>query len=90
MTSPHSRRKLKAKAHHLKPVILLGEKGVTANVLAEIERALDDHELIKIKIPSADQASFQEEVAAICEATKAEQIQTVGHILVLYRRSNKD
>lgn len=82
-------KKLKQQAHHLKPVILLGEKGLTEAVLSEIEIALDAHELIKIKVPSLDQEDFQATVAEICQSTTAEKVQTLGHTLVLYRKSDK-
>jgi RNA-binding protein len=82
-------KKFKKQAHHLKPVILLGEKGLTDTVLNEIEIALESHELIKIKVPSLDQDNFQTTVTEICEKTTAHKVQTVGHTLVLYRKSSK-
>ena len=80
---------LKAKAHELKPIILLGGNGLTEGVMAEIDLALEHHELIKVKVPSID----REEKAAImdaivCEA-KAQKVQVIGHILVLYRAAKE-
>lgn len=83
------KQKLRKQAHDLKPVVLLGSKGLTPAVLAEIEVALEDHELIKIKIPSADQEEFQARVIEIATATKAEIVQSIGHSLTIYRKSKK-
>ena len=68
---------LKGLAHHLSPVVMLGGNGLTEGVLAEIENALDHHELIKVKIAGAERE------------TKAVNVQTIGHILVLYRQSEE-
>lgn len=81
------KQKLRKQAHDLKPVVLLGSKGLTPAVLAEIEIALEHHELIKIKIPSADQEEFQTQVTEITAATHAEIIQSLGHSLTIYRKS---
>ncbi len=81
------KKKLKKQAHHLKPVILLGEKGLTEAVLAELEIALEHHELIKVKIPSSDQTTFKAQAVELCEKTRSEMIHTIGHTLVIYRKS---
>ncbi|HEY5138891.1 MAG TPA: ribosome assembly RNA-binding protein YhbY [Methylococcales bacterium] len=78
------KKKLRAEAHALKPVIMIGQSGLTAAVLAETEQALDCHELIKVKIRAE-----REERKLICERicidTGAELIQTIGQIAVIYR-----
>lgn len=86
---PEQKKKLKKQAHHLKPVVQLGDKGLTDAVIAEIEVALEHHELIKIKVPSEDQDAFKAQIAEICEKTRAEKIQAIGHVLVIYRKSHK-
>lgn len=78
---------LKAKAHELKPVILLGGSGLTEGVIAETEIALDHHELIKIKVPTEDREQKVLIMDAIIRETKAEKVQIIGKILVLYRQS---
>ncbi|MXP19011.1 ribosome assembly RNA-binding protein YhbY [Glaesserella parasuis] len=80
---------LKGLAHHLSPVVMLGGNGLTEGVLAEIENALDHHELIKVKIAGADREMKQLIIDAIVRETKAVQVQTIGHILVLYRQSEE-
>ncbi len=83
-----SKKKLKAQAHSLKPVVIVGQAGVTDGVLAETEIALDHHELIKVKIRAErdDRIALSDK---ICAATKAELIQTIGQIVVLYRHNPK-
>ena len=78
---------LKSKAHDLKPVILLGANGLTEGVVAEIDNALNFHELIKIKVPGEDREQKVLVMDAIIRETKAETVQVIGKILVLYRQS---
>ena len=78
------KKKLRAKAHDLKPVIMIGQAGLTATVLAEIELALDNHELIKIKI-RAEREKRKQISEQICSDTAAELIQNIGQIAVIYR-----
>lgn len=81
------RRKLRAAAHHLKPVVALGSAGLSAAVMAEIERALEAHELIKIKLAEGDRATRRRLAARICSARNAELVQLLGRIAVVYRQS---
>jgi RNA-binding protein len=76
---------LKAKAHELKPIILLGGNGV----MAEIDLALEHHELIKVKVPSIDREEKVAVMDAIVREAKADKVQTIGHILVLYRAAKE-
>ncbi|NMT62258.1 ribosome assembly RNA-binding protein YhbY [Marinobacter orientalis] len=87
--SPEQRREYRGIAHDLKPVIIVGDKGLTEGLQEELERALNDHELIKIKVASQDREARQEAVAALCEASGAELVQTIGKIAVIMRRAKK-
>ncbi len=87
--TPKGRQILKARAHALKPIVLIGNNGLTDAVLKEIERALHDHELIKVRIAGNDRDARLEAFALICEKTQAEIVQNIGNIGVLYR-PNKD
>jgi RNA-binding protein len=78
---------LKSKAHDLKPIILLGANGLTEGVMAEIDNALNFHELIKIKVPGEDREQKVLIMDAIIRESKAEKVQVIGKILVLYRQS---
>lgn len=80
---------LKGLAHHLKPVILLGSNGLTEAVVAEIDYALNHHELIKIKIPTEDHETKALIVEAICRETNAIKVQVIGKTLIIYRQSEE-
>ena len=80
---------LKGLAHHLSPVVMLGGNGLTEGVLAEIDNALNHHELIKVKIAGADRETKQLIIDAIVRETPSSNVQTIGHILVLYRPSEE-
>lgn len=87
--STKQKQYLKGLAHHLNPVVMLGANGLTEGVLAEIDLALEHHELIKVKIAGADRETKQLIVEAIARESKGETVQMIGHILVLYRPSNE-
>jgi RNA-binding protein len=76
---------LKAKAHKLQPVVIIGGKGLTINVLKEIDRALHDHQLIKIRIQCEDRDERRGLFDEICQSQSAEGIQLIGRIGILYR-----
>ena len=78
------KKKFRAQAHGLKPVIMIGQAGLTSAVLSEIELALDTHELIKIKI-RAEREERKQISEKICSDTGATLIQTIGQIAVIYR-----
>lgn len=84
--TPKARQQLKAKAHKLKPVILIGNKGLTDAVNKEIDKALNDHELIKIRIQTTDRDLRRELFAQLGEANQAELVQMIGSIGVFYRK----
>lgn len=81
------KKQFKAEAHHLKPIILIGNRGLTEAVNTEIDRALLDHELIKIKISGEDREDRLQTCINICQAQNAELIQIVGRVFTLYRKN---
>ena len=83
------KKQYKSIGHHLKPVLIVAENGLTEGVQAELERALNDHELIKIKVASQDREVRQEAIQALCESSGAELVQTIGKIAVILRRAKK-
>lgn len=87
--SPKQKQQLKAQAHHLNPIVYLGSQGFTESVKKEIERALDDHELIKIKIQENDRTLRKSLLTEICQATMSQAVQAIGKIGILYRKSKK-
>lgn len=78
---------LRAKCHDLSPVILLGQKGLTDEVLKELEIALTHHELVKIKLSSDDRERRAQLITTICDQTAAQAVQTIGKTLSIYRRN---
>jgi RNA-binding protein len=81
---------LKGVAHSLKPVVLLGNNGLTEAVVAEIDYALNHHELIKVKIPTDDKENKALIVDAICRETQSIKVQVIGKTLVIYRKSEEN
>ena len=79
------RRALKAKAHHLQPVVMVGDAGLTPTVLHEIDIALKSHELIKIRVLGDDRAMRAGLIDAICTPLEAAAVQHIGKILVIFR-----
>jgi putative YhbY family RNA-binding protein len=82
--TPRERSHLKARAHALEPSVHIGHAGLTDRVLAEIDRALTAHQLIKIKIDS-DRHERKSIAEAICVKTDAATVQQVGKVTVLWR-----
>ncbi|MCK5897713.1 MAG: ribosome assembly RNA-binding protein YhbY [Methylococcales bacterium] len=82
--NPADKKSLKAKAHSLKPVVMIGQSGLSKPVLAEINSALLTHELIKIKI-RAEREQRKKMSAQICVETQAELVQTIGQITIIYK-----
>ena len=83
--NPEQLKQMKTKAHALKPVIMIGQAGLTEAVSKEIELALDTHELIKIKI-RAERDERKQIQQKICSETSAELIQSIGQIIVIFRK----
>jgi putative YhbY family RNA-binding protein len=79
------RRALRARAHHLQPVVTIGNAGLTSEVAREIDVNLKSHELIKIRVLGDERAARKELITGICTATGAEPVQQIGKILVVYR-----
>lgn len=83
--TPRERQALKARAHGLKPVVLLGASGLSPAVMSEIDRALAAHELIKVKVPGDDRAERVEIFATVADRLSAARVQAIGKLLVLFR-----
>lgn len=88
--STKQKQYLKGLAHHLSPVVMLGGNCLTEGVLAEIDLSLTHHELIKVKISGSDRETKQLIINAIVRETGAAEVQTIGHVLVLYRPSEEN
>lgn len=84
--TPAERRALRARAHPLHPVIMIGAAGLTPAVLHEIDNALKGRELIKIRVPGKDRGTREALIDQICAALDASPVQHIGKILVIFRR----
>jgi RNA-binding protein len=87
--SSEKRKQLKAKAHNIKPVVTIGQNGLTEPVLKEIDLALHAHELIKIKTPAGDSKQRRELCTTVCEQLSAQEIQIIGRNITLYREQTE-
>jgi RNA-binding protein len=87
--TPEQRRFLRAQAHHLHPVVMIGDAGLTEAVLKEATKAIASHELIKIKVHSDDREARESALAELCEKLGAAPVQHIGKILVIYKRADK-
>ena len=85
--SPARRQELKGLAHKLDPVVRIGGSGLSTPVLAEIDRSLKSHELIKVRVNGADRAMRESMLEEICRQTGAQPVLHIGKILVLFREN---
>ena len=84
--SSAARRSLRARAHALSAVVTVGDAGLTDLVLREIDVSLKAHELIKVRVSNNDHGAREALMRTICSKLRAEPVQHVGKILVVYRR----
>jgi RNA-binding protein len=80
-------KQFRAIGHKLQPVVTIAGKGLSEGVMLELERALSDHELIKIKLVVGDRPTRNSLIEEICERCNAQLIQSLGHTALLLRRS---
>lgn len=81
------RRYLRGLCHALKPLVMLGNKGLTDGVKAELDLTLTHHELVKIKLSGSDRDERQQQLDALLAATGAELVQQIGHVVSVFRRN---
>ena len=81
---------LRARAHHLNPVVMIGQHGLTEAVIRETETALRAHELIKVRVLGDDREERLLICEELCAATQAQLVQHIGKLLVLYRERSDD
>jgi RNA-binding protein len=93
MTAPLTsarRSELRAEAHSLTPIVIIGDKGLTDALVAEIDRSLRAHELIKVRASSGDRAQRDIWMEAICDRLQAHPVQQIGKVFVLYRKNPEE
>lgn len=89
MITTRQRSSLRAKAHNLTPVVIVGKEGVTEQVLKSVNDVLETRELIKIRLLNNCSVTTREVSAIMCEKLNAEGVQCIGSIVVIYRKSSK-
>ena len=91
MNTPNSTelRQLRALAHKLRPVVTIAGKGLSPTVLNELERALNDHELIKVKVAVGDRDQREAVISSVCEHSRALLVQRIGNIAILLRTNSE-
>ena len=86
--NPAKKQELKAKAHHLKPIILVGAKGLTPALIKETDNAIEFHELIKVKLNGLEREDKLPFITELCTEIRAELVQLLGNIAIIYRKKN--
>jgi len=86
MLSDVQRKYLRRLGHDRKPVVLIGNPGLSPNLIAEMDRALTDHELVKVRARVGDRGLRDEILAELAKSTRSEVVQRIGHVAVYYRR----
>ena len=80
------KKHLRRLAHPMNPVVMLGNAGLTDAVVAELDRALSDHELVKVSARVGDRDARNEALATLASRTASDLVQRIGHVGVFYRR----
>ena len=83
------KKALKKLAHNLKPVIMVGNAGVTASLLNELDSTIEHHELMKVKVSAGERDARDAAIKQLCKASKSELVGRVGNIATLYRAPKK-
>ena len=81
------KRDFRSRGHHLKPVVTIGNAGLTDAVIRELDLSLEHHELMKVRISGAGRDERRRIIDAVCEACDAEAVQAIGNIALLYRKA---
>ena len=83
------KKQLRTIGHKLNPVVIVSDRGMSEGIEQELDRALNDHELIKVKLAFEDPAVRKQFAAELCEQCSAELIQAIGKIILIYRAAKK-
>ena len=87
--SAQDRKQFRVIGHHLKPILIFGGSGLTEGFVEELNKRLEDHELIKVKVNAETREDKAAIVQALCEAGEAELVQRIGNVALLYRAAKK-
>lgn len=81
------KKQFKSIGHHLKPVVTIADNGLTEGVLAELDRALNDHELIKIQLRVVERDDRKAIVEELCQKSSSILVQSIGKVALVYRKN---
>jgi len=87
--SQSQKKQFRSIGHKLNPIVTIGDGGLSANVKKELNRALEDHELIKVKIPASERSEKKKLIDSLNQSSQSELVQQVGNIALLYRAAKK-
>jgi RNA-binding protein len=88
--SANQRRHLRSLAHPLKPLIMVGAKGISDSLVAELDSTLERHELLKVKVAAGDRDERDALIDVLLARSEATLVQRVGNIATLYRRAREN
>ena len=83
------KKQFKSIGHHLKPIVTIADNGLTEGVLAELDRALNDHELIKIQLRLAERDDRKAILDELCQKSSSILVQSIGKVALIYRKNPK-
>lgn len=83
------KKEMRTIGHSLNPVVTIAGNGLSEGVMEELERALDDHELIKVRLVIADRDLRKQVVAEMCQKCRAENVQEIGKVALIFRAAKK-
>ena len=89
MLTEHQKKYLRGMGHKLKPVVMVGDAGLSGSLLEEYERTLEHHELIKVKVRVGDREARDEIIARLCSDGGAELVQRIGNTALVYRKNTE-
>lgn len=87
--SADNKKRFRTIGHGLRPVVTIAGNGLSDGVRSELERALEDHELIKVKLAIEDREERKTTIERLCKQTRAEAVQVIGKVVLIYRESRK-
>ncbi len=85
--SADRKKQYRSLGHNLKPIVIVAGNGLSEGVIIELNRALDDHELIKVKFAGAEREDRKVAIAEMCQITKAEIVQEIGKVALIFREA---
>ncbi|WP_299979463.1 ribosome assembly RNA-binding protein YhbY [uncultured Pseudoteredinibacter sp.] len=87
--SADRKKQYRSLGHSLKPVVTIAGNGLSENVMMELDRALEDHELIKVKLVVADRDLRKQVIEEVCQQSRSELVQEIGKVALIYRAAKK-